>query len=277
MLDENYANQIKAELLDIIQHNPVIYKYLSFETGVLAITNLSVGFKSPWLFNDPYDFFEGLINFENVPDGYREYLIDKYHPDFSEAEKKSKMAEFAGVSDSVAVEYVKKNGMFNEVKNRGVSCFSRRYDHMLMWSHYAQSHRGICIGFNMLQLYINVARYSEERMIALVNYVEEMKPIDYYYSNGEAIIRWMKTKAAVWSYEEEIRIILNGLDYKGQENFIANLDLDCFNSIYYGSMISNENRTLMDTIIAEKMPNVDIFQMERQSNSFLLKAGPVRD
>jgi len=277
MLEETYANQIKAELLDIVQHNPIIYKYLSFETGVLAITNLSVGFKSPWAFNDPYDFFEGLICFENVPDGYREYLVDKYHPGFSEAEKKAKLAEFASVSDSVAIEYVKKNGMFNEVKNRGVSCFSRKYDHMLMWSHYAQSHRGICIGFNMLQLYINVARYSGERMIALVNYVEEMEPVDYYYSNGEAILRWMKTKAAVWSYEEEIRIILNGLDYQGQENFIVNLDSDCFNSIYYGSMISNENRTLLDILTAEKMPNVEIFQMERQSNSFLLKASPIRD
>lgn len=275
MLEGNYANQIKAELLDIIQHNQIIYKYLSFDTAELAIRNLSIGFKNPWNFNDPYDFYEGLINFDNVPIDYREYLVDKYHPQLSSEEKKSKLASFAAVPDSVAVDFVKKNGMFNEVKNRGVSCFSKRYDHMLMWSHYAESHKGVCIGFNLLPLYESIVSISEERMIAMVDYVNEMRPVDYYHSNGEAIIKWMKTKAAVWSYEEEIRIILNGLDYQGQENFITTLNSDCFNSIYYGSMISSENKTTLNRIIVEKMPEIPIFQMERQLNSFLLIANSV--
>lgn len=277
MLEGHYANQIKAELLDIIQHNQVIYKYLSYDIAQLAITNLSIGFKNPWHFNDPYDFYEGLIDFDNVPSDYREYLVNKYYPELSSQEKKDKIDSFAAVPDSVAVDFVKKNGMFNEVKNRGVSCFSKNYDHMLMWSHYAESHKGVCIGFNLLPLYKSIASLSTERMIALVDYVNEMQPVDYYHSNGEAIIKWMKTKAAVWSYEEEIRIILNGLDYKGQENFIASLMPECFNSIYYGSMISKENRAALSTLIKQNMPGVNEFQMVRQLNSFLLKATSIED
>lgn len=29
-----------------------------------------------------------------------------------------------------------------------ISCFSKRYDSILMWSHYASSHEGVCIEFD---------------------------------------------------------------------------------------------------------------------------------
>jgi len=30
----------------------------------------------------------------------------------------------------------------------GVLCFSRRWNNILMWSHYADGHKGICLGFD---------------------------------------------------------------------------------------------------------------------------------
>mgnify|MGYP002227506002 FL=1 len=36
-----------------------------------------------------------------------------------------------------------------------VGCFSERNDSLLMWSHYADEHRGLCIGYNLHDLIKN--------------------------------------------------------------------------------------------------------------------------
>ena len=42
---------------------------------------------------------------------------------------------------------------FNELRNTtGISCFSEREDSLLMWAHYANNHRGICVEYNLLNI-----------------------------------------------------------------------------------------------------------------------------
>jgi hypothetical protein len=36
-------------------------------------------------------------------------------------------------------------------KEIGLLCFSRSWDNLLLWSHYAASHTGFCLGFDILQ------------------------------------------------------------------------------------------------------------------------------
>jgi len=43
----------------------------------------------------------------------------------------------------------------------GVLCFSRSWNNVLMWSHYADRHKGICLGFDVLDERTRRVRYIE--------------------------------------------------------------------------------------------------------------------
>lgn len=88
----------------------------------------------------------------------------------------------------------------NIEKSIGVTCFSENYNNTLMWSHYADSHKGIVLEFkkdingslsrrmlpvNYFENYpiINVADYSEEQMVSIGFQVICAKGIDWEYEN----------------------------------------------------------------------------------------------
>jgi len=94
----------------------------------------------------------------------------------------------------------------------GIVCFSATISDPVIWSHYADSHRGIAIGY---EFHESGARlfdvvYQEER--ATLNYGEaellrrEKDPRAFI----EKVIRYGFTRKAVsWSYEMEYRLFLN--------------------------------------------------------------------
>lgn len=86
----------------------------------------------------------------------------------------------------------------------GQKCFTPDNANILMWSHYANSHSGICLEFDTLNdpaffIYpINVI-YSEE--------YPELEFTDRKFAN-----KVLRTKSKDWEYEQEVRIykIQNG-------------------------------------------------------------------
>jgi hypothetical protein len=103
------------------------------------------------------------------------------------------------------------------VKSVGVLCFTSKNDNHLMWSHYADSHKGFCLGYK---------RNSEEnvwRATRPVNYVDDItdlfngivgniskwkvrdhRPPEEVIKNAEKVIY---TKNSQWAYENEWRLI----------------------------------------------------------------------
>jgi hypothetical protein len=83
----------------------------------------------------------------------------------------------------------------------GVYCLSARMDSPLMWSHYADAHRGVCIGFDSNSWPFAIAQsvsYSEERM-----------PVNpFRLPPDEALARSVLQKSADWTYEEEWRVVV---------------------------------------------------------------------
>ena len=82
----------------------------------------------------------------------------------------------------------------------GALCFSRSWNNILMWSHYADKHKGICLGFDVPNKYINEVKY-----ITKVDHVGNIKAL----SRGRKvrmINRLNCSKYAGWCYEEEVRM-----------------------------------------------------------------------
>lgn len=84
----------------------------------------------------------------------------------------------------------------------GIICFSRQWNHPMMWGHYADNHRGVCLGFDVT---------APKRNIKAVNYVRQRSEIDLECINedkAKAIIDTLiSTKFDCWSYEEEVRVL----------------------------------------------------------------------
>jgi hypothetical protein len=92
----------------------------------------------------------------------------------------------------------------------GVSCFSQDWDVPLMWSHYAQSHKGICVEYQVHPMKMN--RYSEDLYFGqhYVRYTTELPTLcltEVLFSPHQVLSSILATKHADWSYEREWRLI----------------------------------------------------------------------
>jgi hypothetical protein len=78
-------------------------------------------------------------------------------------------------------------------RNRGLLCFSRAWTNPLLWAHYSDKHRGMCLGFDIL----------ESDVVRGVDYVEGRLP--WEQPTQEFMTKLLWTKFAPWSYEAEVR------------------------------------------------------------------------
>lgn len=89
-----------------------------------------------------------------------------------------------------------------------VSCFSERNDSLLMWSHYANHHRGICVEYDF-QPYPNLCReiqpvYYTNNLYDVTNTIFSDISRDGFTM---ALYISSLTKALDWAYEQEWRLI----------------------------------------------------------------------
>ena len=76
----------------------------------------------------------------------------------------------------------------------GILCFSKGWSNPVLWSHYADGHRGICLGFDV----------PAEGLLRPIRYVSERTPLPMP-PTPEAMDELLFTKHTDWSYEEEWR------------------------------------------------------------------------
>jgi hypothetical protein len=91
-------------------------------------------------------------------------------------------------------------------KRMGLLCFSRNWDNLLLWSHYGESHKGICCGFDIADGSPG-ANYDTD-VLYQPNVLQITRPADV---NFDLASRLLRTKHESWSYEQEVRMFV-GLD-----------------------------------------------------------------
>lgn len=88
-----------------------------------------------------------------------------------------------------------------QLKNQlAIKCFTEKYDNLLMWAHYANSHSGYCIEYSMLDMF---NKFNE--LIIPVNYCSKLPICNENYDILQSIYR-ATTKSKDWEYEQEWRI-----------------------------------------------------------------------
>ena len=226
------------------EQDGVIYKYVPYDTALKIIENSSLLYTNPEKFNDPFDLTSYLVDL--VPDKVDiKQFVEKHIK--SEEIKKEFVSKFIDAnlgwfSKSFA-------DVFDEgKKNIGITCFSKSPFKTLMWSHYAEKHSGVCIGFSF-------KNSAGDGLIQMeVNYADKIVPMSFYKNQTESIYNWLFTKSKIWEYEEEVRRLL-----------IKKVGLIEFNKnelceIYYGLKMDSER---IDKIQRSLMENN--YKLKKQS------------
>lgn len=150
-----------------------------------------------------------------------------------------------------------------------VGCLCTSYKNRLMWSHYADSHKGFCIEYDFSEPEDEVLSklplpvfYSENRPLvpwkaAIDNSVENMEEA---YAE---IMMGLLTKDKEWEYENEWRILIGATED-------SEFKMPRVSCIYLGASIEKENRDKVIAIAKER--NIPVKQMKVDRGAYDLHA-----
>lgn len=297
-----------------------LYKYKSFSVDSLdLIISDKLYFANPNSFNDPLDcnpsIKDNIHDVDVLKDILKRLIIDKTKKELTEAALKinykgpttlekiemlgeneaqrvlSHIDDFMLLIDdppsviiSDLIGLIKKNMMANYT--RGVLSLARNYDCPLMWSHYADQHKGFCIGYDVsdnLFHEIHPIDYEGSRFITT------QQIHDMLFGATEKIRNSAKkeidkivllSKAPQWKYEMEHRVILEqGLQDNPFKLSDITFGLRFKNSAKFSVMKALEGR-VGELAFYEIVLNNDSFELGRIPlclNDFTLRHYPVNN
>lgn len=177
------------------------YKYTSIDTLKLILESSSLKFSKPSEFNDPFDC-NLTIDTNNSHKEIEDYIsLVKRTKNLNNDQVKELRRSFHSPKKLHAIT----NQSISDAKETfGVTCFSKKPDSILMWSHYADKHRGTCLKFNILadaEFFMTPFPVKYERKYPKYNYIR----------NREGTAKFLlETKSIDWEYENEIRVMKQG-------------------------------------------------------------------
>ena len=169
-----------------------LYRYMPINENTLS----SLREKYLWFakftdFNDPY---EGKVRKDH---NYTTYELDSFIKSRLNILTQFEIQQLCQDADT----YIDQR-MREAYYGIRVCCFSKVQDNMLMWSHYADKHTGICLEFDLLEDSTNVFR-----SLFPVKYTNIRESCNYIRDADSYIKCFALTKSIDWSYEQEFRAI----------------------------------------------------------------------
>ena len=188
-----------------------------------------------------------------------------------------------------------------------ISCFSERWDNLLMYAHYTNSFKGFCLEYDfglivdsiLSQMYFfPVIYHAQPCTLARMN--ELSGDIDHIMSKMESgsiitekvddLISYFIHKVSIWEYEKEWRFIIPISQYW---NFFKNKDVhadyhfiqgfDCVSAVYLSPNIDRVIKEhLCDIVkrknkvrVAEHKAPIDVFQTSMKRTSYKLEGNRI--
>ena len=256
----------------------ILYKYLDVDGAEWMLgmrkereyPNLQ--FTNATQLNDPFDCHSNLVDFSDMP--RTDIFLSK--------EKCEKLASLLR-------------------KQTWLCSLSKKYNTLLMWSHYCSNHHGICVGLKMKDVKANLP-------VVILGTIGGGEPLELDVDYLDVIKRpktlsvnpWhyqLQTKAKVWKYEKEVRLVIenhqylfgtwlnhNVVRYKGRNivsewkdiHHYVELSPECFESIYFGVNTAPNEKDKIIKHMRKINPNIKLFQMRVDENAFRLNAEQIQ-
>ena len=265
------ANAVIQMISQIDEVSKKFYKYRSMSGDSLnwvekTVLQNEIFFASASSFNDPFDLRPSFTLEASDSRRREDYLrlSRKFEPHLNERQRKhdvdlvmSSSLSATNLADTTATIQALHN--FQISNAIGVLCVSAKRDDILMWSHYSDSHRGVCLEFDgrgTLMEHAQKVQYSHIRV-----------PINPYDDDNEkAMSKALLTKSAQWSYEDEWRLIR----YQ-QGPGVASFNPRNLTGIIIGALASNSTIEIIRSWIRQRSLPLDVYRASVSGSKFELK------
>ena len=132
-------------------------------------------------------------------------------------------------------------------KEHGIISFCKTWSEPLLWSHYADNHRGLALGFDLKDRVGYPVEYTDKR-VQIPQSVRNVSTFGEHLSFHESIT---VTKHDAWSYEQEVRVFpdLNSSIYENGFYFRTFKDIEKLSQVIIGADYSSlQNSNLADEL-----------------------------
>lgn len=170
-------------------------------------------FNDPENFNDPFDCKIDII-YQGTKEDWSNFFI-RYNKGPIEFIRWIREKKIKRKKNILILNPTKINNQFRELLENSyyrVCCFSATKFNILMWSHYAENHLGICLCFRTQKKgnahYLTLG--SEPIILFPIKYVKEKpKKVNMLYEGHyQELMDFFLKKYTNWGYENEYRIII---------------------------------------------------------------------
>jgi hypothetical protein len=284
---------------------PVLYKFMpaSFDGGKTLLPVLKSGhirFTQPQGMNDPYEIqgsFRDETNYESLFDEVREQQL-----------KAARAARVRGHQENIPLP--KLVAAFNEIKrsgvlengemaerameffreklfNYGILSMSTNWESSAMWSHYAETHSGICLGFDSRMELFHRTKHKGILSLRKVHYCDERVPLAIGSRKSQVPNDLFFRKSSDWCYEEEWRVVARFSDLPpgtARKNGVHHsldvvtlpIDLTYVTEILVGSKAERSVKEAALQFARSASHKINVFQMRLGRHSFRMeRVGPL--
>lgn len=270
---------IKSPLLSLLDKNPdnhpsIIYKYRNWKDDFhknLLIKN-EIFMAPPSLLNDPFDcrIYENHLKYLNNTEQIEKYIsqslinnsqylkdnkINKLHARKILSKKLEDILHYQIRTEVISQEI--------DDKHIGITCFSEKWDSLLMWSHYGDNHNGYCVGFDEKSLRYS-GMFGKLKRVKYSDIYPELDPLNKV-SKLDEVKYYQKSKA--WEYESEIRAMK--LFFDNKSNRILTLFDNNIKEVVIGLNTPQNNRK--EIIEIAKARGIQVWQTIKSDFEFKIE------
>jgi len=283
-----------------IQNRPAThYKYVTAHVAKIILVNYKLRWSSPVLFNDPFDV-QRDFNFGFELDELAEPVVNEILrlisadsiPDLSRNPSAAFLIHMLRRRDNTllwdtiipelpklikeGLELARENS-YKQIKEQWsefipdfrILCFSEVYDHPLMWSHYADSHKGVVLGFQSVD---SSSIWNVSQPVTYQDSPPMWASRDEWVSilTGQANLdltsvftKYACTKTPEWAYEKEWRII--SFCRKGETGHYSDYGFNPreLKSVYLGCDIPKEEADEIALLLQYDLAHVKLYRASK--------------
>lgn len=248
--------------IESINLPPILYKYMpEWPYALNTLTTRFFYFSPITDFNDPFEgkFFDDE---QYSKDDFRNYFRNICHV----PKEKMPSLEFILHNDENYEKFFKsKLAQEKESleKEFGILCLSETNDDILMWSHYANSHKGIVIGIDPAILWQSMVSSKYEWLLEPVQYKKDYPKVKFFKNQKDILEKWFFTKYEAWHYEKEWRAIL--------KSGLIQFPNTIIKSVYFGAKFDLGKKAFWIKQINESGINPQIYQARLNKSSYQIE------
>jgi len=242
-----------------------LYKYRMIDDQYLyrtkrIFTNNEAYFTPLAAFNDPFDcqFRHHLKVSKKTRVNFLIDALKDAQPELNREQRRNLVAQYSPEEMDERLDNALIGASKGTAEQFRIYCLTSVPDDILMWSHYANSHRGFCLKFRHdteTAFFRDTAEIQYEASYPVVNVFESDRTEQYWKA--------ITTKSKHWEYEKEWRIIKMS-HHANIKRFPGNLLV----GVIFGCKMSEDHKTLIREWCAGRKTPMQFFQARQSETKY---------